>query len=223
MQGSHNNSQSNQIKPPKWFFWPLWVLVSALGWAIGAIICDIIGIGATNISRPSLFAEVISEPIYGVAIGTLQWLVLRRSLPRSGSWILAWIVGLLVAGLVVQFIATPISYMAMSSAYLSLVLTAIVSGIVGGVIGVAQWGVLRRHVRSAILWIPFAIFATSMSDVARDIVFSPLWFLLPSLLQYLAIATSGALAEVVMGLLLIWLLENSASKQAVQQSIGVSP
>ncbi len=216
----YESDQIDQIRPPKWFFWPLWVLASALGWFVGVTICNAMGLGATNSSQLGLLAVFIREPIYGVAVGTSQWLVLRNSLSRSGMWILAWIAGLLVGGLIVEsLIFSPLSLL-MSSVYLNLIIMAIVSGILGGVVGVAQWLVLRRRVRLTILWIPFAIWATSMSDVIRDIVISPVWSL-SFIFQYLAIVTSGALTEMVMGLLLFWSLEDSAPKLVVQQSVGV--
>jgi hypothetical protein len=118
-----------------------------------------------------------------------------------------------------SLIFSPLSLL-MPSIYLDLIVVAIASGIVGGAVGVAQWLVLRRRIRLTIWWIPFAILATSMSDIIRDIVFSPAWSMF-FILQYMAIVTSGALTEMVMGLLLVWSLEDSAPKLVAQQSVGV--
>jgi hypothetical protein len=79
-----------------------WILASAVGWSGGWAIALALapqGIG------------ILTEPLLGAAMGTLQWLVLRRQLHQAGWWIvvsgLAWTIALtgftgqLLAGAVV--------------------------------------------------------------------------------------------------------------------------
>lgn len=66
-----------------------WILSSAVGWAAGwAIIISVV--------PPEV--DILSEPLLGTVIGTLQWLVLRRQLRQAGWWIvvsaLSWTVAL---------------------------------------------------------------------------------------------------------------------------------
>jgi hypothetical protein len=66
-----------------------WILASTVGWtASWGIVLALVpqGIG------------ILTEPLVGAAMGTLQWLVLRRQLRQAGWWIvisiLAWTVAL---------------------------------------------------------------------------------------------------------------------------------
>ncbi|GAB4531541.1 MAG: hypothetical protein Kow0063_10930 [Anaerolineae bacterium] len=65
-----------------------WVLASAAGWAGG---WALIGVAP-------LQPGILAEPLLGAAVGTLQWLVLRRQLRQAGWWIvisaLSWTVAL---------------------------------------------------------------------------------------------------------------------------------
>jgi hypothetical protein len=66
-----------------------WILASALGWTAGW------GIVITLIP-PQL--GILTEPVLGAALGTTQWLFLRRHFYQAGWWIpvsaLGWTIGL---------------------------------------------------------------------------------------------------------------------------------
>jgi hypothetical protein len=66
-----------------------WIVFSALGWTAGwGIIITLI--------PPQL--GILTEPVLGAALGTTQWLFLRRHFYQAGWWIpvstLGWTVGL---------------------------------------------------------------------------------------------------------------------------------
>jgi hypothetical protein len=66
-----------------------WILASAAGWSGGW--------GITLALAPQGIG-ILTEPLLGAAMGTLQWLVLRRQLRQAGWWIvissLGWTVAL---------------------------------------------------------------------------------------------------------------------------------
>jgi hypothetical protein len=72
----------------------LWWLASALGFglAIGAVI-------ATDARENYVVAGVVMASIFGVTSGFLQWLILRRKVPRAGWWLPANFLGSLVAAI----------------------------------------------------------------------------------------------------------------------------
>jgi serine/threonine-protein kinase len=72
------------LRQPGW-----WIVFSALGWTAGwGVIITLI--------PPQL--GILTEPVVGAALGTTQWLFLRRHLYQAGWWIpvstLGWTVGL---------------------------------------------------------------------------------------------------------------------------------
>jgi hypothetical protein len=65
-----------------------WILASAVGWAGGWWI--VFAVAPQEIG-------VLTEPLLGAAMGTLQWLVLRRTLRQAGWWIVVSALGWTVA------------------------------------------------------------------------------------------------------------------------------
>jgi hypothetical protein len=72
----------------------LWGSVSALGFglAMGTVI-------AADAGENYAIAVVLIGTIYGAAGGILQWLILRRNVPRAGWWLLVNLLGSLVGAI----------------------------------------------------------------------------------------------------------------------------
>jgi hypothetical protein len=81
-----------------------WVLASTAGWIAGfgvlAVVFKVVEGVAPGTIEPKVFAAVFFVAV-GIAIGMLQWLVLRRHAPQAGWWVLASIVGWAALGLIV--------------------------------------------------------------------------------------------------------------------------
>jgi hypothetical protein len=76
-----------QIRQAGW-----WIVASILGWGLGlALVESLIKI----IDWP--FGSVVGWSMAGMVIGTMQWLVLHRQVPRARWWILANTVGWIVS------------------------------------------------------------------------------------------------------------------------------
>jgi hypothetical protein len=91
---------------------------------------------------------LISAFILGVLMGLMQWLAMRKDLPKTALWIpataIAW---LLTIAIMQKFPNILIG--------LSLIL--------GIFLGLAQFAILKPHVRSAALWIPLNIAASYLA------------------------------------------------------------
>jgi hypothetical protein len=78
----------------------LWGLVSALGLGLA--------MGASAAADPAenpAMAGLVIAAIFGTASGILQWLILRRKVPRAGWWLPANLLGSLVAAIALPIAA----------------------------------------------------------------------------------------------------------------------
>ncbi len=105
-----------------WVFWLKWVLVSSLGWLLGILL-------------PQEGTVAI-----GLAMGLLQWIVLRNLIPQAGWWIAASGLGWALGFLVTEYLL-PAEIVVLQGAFLGLFM------------GLLQWLVLRQKVRLAAWWI----------------------------------------------------------------------
>ena len=154
--------------------WSRWVAANALGEVVGLGGSALIGLalfptlgeGAGLFPALAVAAVAIAAgtAVEGLAVGTAQWLVLRRSLPGIGwaTWAgataagagVAWTLGMLPSTLLSINQEAGQAQVAEPSA---LVVYALAFGMglaLGPVLGFAQWLVLRRHVAGAGLWMP---------------------------------------------------------------------
>jgi hypothetical protein len=107
--------------------------------------------GLRHIAEDYLLPYIL-WPMYGMAYGYLQYVLLRRYFPRMGWWFVATTIGqsLTFLGLELgQSIASAfgIDPYSVPSVVIQFML-------VGGFLGIAQWFVLRRLAANAIWWIP---------------------------------------------------------------------
>ena len=160
---------------PKWFFYPLWVVLSAISilvaWVIAwALISQVekavggtiqVG-GQSRITEDFLFSYVFF-PAFGLVAGCLQYVLLRRHLPRMGWWIVATVVGWLLPVAVLRLVSPILPAAQDVSTVWS---AAVVVVLIGGSIGVAQWLVLRQRVRHAAWWILASVLGCGMAALA---------------------------------------------------------
>jgi hypothetical protein len=159
-------------RKPKWFFYPGWVVLSAISipvawviaWALISQVEKVVGgtiqVGGQTRITEDLLSSYVFFPALGLVVGCLQYLLLRRHLPRMGWWIVATMVGWLL----------PFAVLRLGFATLSAALDAnsmwSVAGVIvliGGCIGLAQWLVLRQRVRHAAWWVPANVLGWGMA------------------------------------------------------------
>ena len=176
---------------PRWMpggLWLRWILANAAGWAVAATTVEAgheaLGLGGGT----GVFA--LLEVVYGALIGTAQWLLLRRLIPRAGWWVAASAAGTALGGIV--SLALPVS----TAVFL-------VAAVLGAVIGTVQWSVLHRRVDRAGWWVPASVAGTVVAAAVLD----RLPLVDPGAYLDVALwgATNGALYGVITGLVLDWL------------------
>ena len=190
------------VPPFEWRFWLRWVLVSAGSAAlIGLVLGTIIRVMGETLEEDLLLGQgdflLVLFTAVGIAVGIIQWLLLRQRLPLAGLWGLGSAIGFLVLG-----------FLWLIQLGGSSALGSLASGLVAGTI---QWIPLRRKVPWASRWI-------LMSTLGVALV-GPITILAGTLLGTLATLSGAAIVSYavlgtiiaagitsVTGTALIWLL-----------------
>lgn len=156
-----------------WTLWFLWIMATALGWIVGGFLVGPVGMVAS-----------------GVAIGVMQWLVLKQRIRRDYFWVMATTIGWVIGWGIVF-------------AVLPLQLDFVSGFLVGITTGLAQWLVLRKEVYWAGWWVVISALAWSTG-----------MNLMPGFL------TSGVLPGAITGIALVLLVRNpKAAEQSEEQEI----
>ncbi len=148
-------------RKPAWFFYPGWVVASAISipiaWFVSmevlALITSLVGgsidlFGQIHITE-DYFLGFILMPALGLISGLLQYLLLRFYLPRMEWWTAATAAGWVLPLLGFDLIALSSTVVDTTSVWaIGLFVVAF-----GACVGVGQWLVLRRRVRHASFWI----------------------------------------------------------------------
>ena len=182
-------------KQPGFWFWFFWMVATALGLALSQAILWLVGGWAEYQGLVDSAAPwIINGVLKGLAIGQLQWLVLRRYVANAGWWVLTCVVGYALVEIV------PFGWITF-----------------GLFLGGIQWLVLRKHVRFAWIWIPGSGTATAFRLFSLD-----KFYLVAAFIAHLAFETPfgfdigycvlgfviGAFEGAAMGALLTWLLQH---------------
>jgi hypothetical protein len=167
-----------------------WVLTVTLGEAVGFTVAAMVGIRVTSASSGRLgtfVAVVLAGSLEGILLGTAQADCLYRwaVLPTRRRWIVATSVGAAVAWSL---------GMLPSTIGLHLTLRTVIMAGVGGLLlltslPLAQYFVLRDHVRRPLLWIPINLAAWLLGIS---------WTLLPS--PFVDQSTTTAVLIVIYGI-----------------------
>jgi hypothetical protein len=190
-----------ESKKNKGFFYLGWVVLSTLSipfawlisWVIISQIERVVGgtievAGRTRFTEDFLF-DYVFFPLLVLLTGLLQYLLLRRYLPRMGWWIVATALGwpLGIAVVYLGYAIWPIALSANSPWSATLV---------GAVVGLAQWLVLRQRVLRAGWWVPASALGWGLVRlIAGEVFTSPVELLI-----------IGAVPAAVTGLAMWWLL-----------------
>lgn len=164
-----------------WAFWLQWVAATAVGLVVGVnagFTLNVIVAGSAGTDAALVVYVVTLGVLVGAAVGSLQWLVLRRRFDDASRWIVAsmagWVAGWFIGGSIVGVIS-------------------------GTLIGLLQWVVLRRWVEQAVWWIAASTIAWTLGALALDTIGA-------LLIGTLAVAVAGAVAGTLTGGALLWLM-----------------
>jgi hypothetical protein len=148
-----------------------WVAANALGEVLGLGVAVLIAVAVAQAhSLPPAEEMLVVTAAFlvigayeGAVIGASQWMVLRRLLPalNAREWIgataagavVAWMLGRIPGALADWRSAAAVPVHSAPGLPMLLLLSAAAGAALGGILGVAQWLVLRSHLRRAGLWI----------------------------------------------------------------------
>lgn len=176
--------------------WLLWTLVSALGFAVG------IGL---SMAAEGVVGEIVSSVAFGLTVGLAQWVILRRLFQGVGWWILA------------STLAAPLGMAASNAVHFALLnsnalylMNSLGFAALGLVVGIAQWWVLRGHLRKAGWWVLASSAGWFVGGLAP-------WAIRLRLMEFIKIivdfAVLGIIASASTGLLLIHLNKEPSSQE----------
>lgn len=147
-------------KRPHRLFYLEWIVLNAsavgiawyVAWALISLIESVVGGtiqvgGQVRITEDFLFLYVLF-PIIGLSTGIIQFLLLRRYVPRLSGWIAATFLGWLLP-FVIGFVVTRLLVPGNSTVWIVVGMF-----LIGTTIALPQWWVLRRRVLHASWWVP---------------------------------------------------------------------
>ena len=122
-----------------------WALSSALGWAVGLTLAQLISwIG--EVAQSDVLIGVPPLLVVGIAVGIVQWLAVRRAVQRSSLWIVSnaigWMAGLPVAAILLQVTGSLAASLGDSGVYL---IAELLSGAVAGLVTGVTLGLLQQN------------------------------------------------------------------------------
>jgi hypothetical protein len=203
-----------QYEKPRWPFYLGWVVLNLIAvvaaglisLALVTLITQMVGDtlqvdGQSRITEDFLFMYVLF-PVIGLLVGFLQYLLLRRYLPRMLGWIPATFLGWLMPFVTGFFI---LSVLGMQNDTVSLMLGL---WLIGAMVALPQWLVLRQRVRHAFWWILAGGLGWGLVGLLNLVTSDPL----PVLMAI------GLLPAMATGMA-FWLLLDWYPKQQVQSSV----
>jgi hypothetical protein len=186
-----------------WRFGLLWALLTAIGWIIGFPLGFVLG--------ESWLGYVGLETCIGALVGFMQWLALRRVIPRAGFWVVANIIVFIVS----SSIHTAALYVWQFPDDMGIPLGALIWTIIfvaaGALTGTLQQRILRRHVCRSGWWIPTSAIGWGLGIAGFDMLGLGIAYKISKPL--LAFSVLGlVLHGIVTGAVLIWLLRQPAQQ-----------
>lgn len=156
-----SNSEPNLmtiIRKPTWFFYPAWIILTALCVTVAFPIYFVINQVVETLIGDVFFEDqlfsYIFVPTAGILMGLAQYVLLRTYLPRMGWWVLAtaggWSLGLVLMSIV---IFRALTYFLGDEAIYASWAIPLALILMGLSIGFGQWLLLRRRLPRAGWWI----------------------------------------------------------------------
>ena len=218
--------------------WLRWVLANTIGEAAGLGLTALVGAvvifsggegsGVLTTLGIAVLAVLAGTLVEGTVVGTAQWSVLRRPLPRMRwrTWAVATGTGALLAWTLGMIPSTVMSLGAGSggggaqaepSATPVYGLAFLMGLVLGPILGLAQWLAQRRHVRGAVLWMPANALAWAFGMVVIFVGIDPAiggGFGVRSVaILVITLACAGAVVGAIYGLALVRLLRSARSSE----------
>jgi hypothetical protein len=187
-------------------FWLMWVIASTAAILISAVVLY----GLIFIAK-AIYPSINEDRAFGISMfpviatmfGVLQWLVLRKRIPKSGWWILATVIGLgggialaVVAAQAFSHFTGQEEYWNYRPGLLTLFL------LIGFFLALAQLPILWHHFRGSLLW----LLASMMGWLFLGLIMGG------TIDRISDVFAIGAIPAMFTGFCLIWLMRNPRTK-----------
>jgi hypothetical protein len=183
-----------------WDFWLRWVLASTIGVAVLFALIFAVAMLVGAIVGGEAEDKVPFVPFVGLSFGIMQWLILRRYIPRAGWWVLVSTAGWLL-GFGVLAVAEKFTENLMTRAIQSEVFALVFFLAAGASLGILQWLVLRRHMLQAGWWVLANVVGWGILGLIVG----------KSLDRFTDLAAIAAAPPAITGAVLVWLLRQTFS------------
>lgn len=206
------------LRKDSWRLWEWWVFATVIGIFIGIAIVAAASVIAEELGIVNAAALLhIVGALEGTALGLMQWLVLRRYIRRIHWWIIATAIGAIVAWLIGLKVIVVLIFIFLDGGTVEPFSPGLLKAVfwlgawVGTVLGLAQWLVIRTHVRKGFLW----VFANALAwGLGLLTVFTGANFITPgeftletTFIRLVTGATTGVVIGAITGIGLVWLLK----------------
>lgn len=181
------------VKPPRvgngfWLKFSVWSYVGqSLGFFLGMVVAAFLAVAMgmdadTDMPKVLSLMTMMYWLVGGFVVGIVQWLALRKGLPKAIAWVPATVMMFWAIAVVRFTIGGP---------------SLIVGTLLGAMMSLPQWWVLHRHSARAYGWIPWTglMIALLFRVLAAN--------------DYLGMFTWGLASPVLNGLFLMWILRKS--------------
>jgi len=184
-----------------------WTLACMLGEAIGLLVPVAI---YQSRAIHSVNVAVIHGVSIGVAVGSAQWILLRRRLDYSEWWVLLTTIGWVIGYIAAIFPKSSISAVALGTIYAP------------PAVSMMQWLVLKRSVSRAAWWILIVSIAGGLGVYAGGLLADRWWYLLADIWTFLLFgATAGGISGLITGFDLGILLQQRP-REATRSSLQLT-
>lgn len=175
-----------------WGFFLMWLFTTLIAFAIGLVIFFVIMsvLGESIGVIPNFVASLMMAICFGSIIGFTQWVILRRNVPISATWIGITFLGFLLCSPVLLSMSggfgpyiTPLNSLGMTAT-------------LGGILGIAQWFTINKKIRQSTLWIGICLIAWILAGLTGIVLKSLSWQMGP-MLYWLGLFLIGTVLSVV--------------------------
>jgi len=191
---------------PELSFWFWRVLASALGWAMSVPVAD-----AVLEALGGIMADgTVVHTMLGALSGTLQWLVLRRHIPRAARWVLVSVLAWALIGVLGTIADRRPPNIENPSLALALVLAAVEAPV-----AIPQWLVLRWHMAHVGWWLlasPAGLAAGLLVVRTLDGVVAA--HVSETVGLVVAFGVIGMVSGAITGMVLTWLMRHPTAERA---------
>ncbi|MGA7934194.1 MAG: hypothetical protein WCA35_11655 [Kovacikia sp.] len=206
------------LRKDSWTLWEWWILATVAGGLVGIGIAGIASVIASNLGPASTIALIhFVGALEGMVLGFTQWLVLRRYIKHIRWWIVATGISGIVAWLIGLKVIVMLTLIFFDKTVLHTLPFDLLKAVfflgawVGAVFGLAQWFVLKTHVRKGIVWILANALAWGLGlliVVIGATLTKPGEFSMATVLIGIVTGvTAGVVVGAITGIPLVWLLK----------------